>query len=178
MDSIFNIGIDELGSKIDIDSLYESKKARDLGTLTTFKLVLSRVHGKIKTLSRVRNNDECCWYLVPEVIIGLPRFDTASCIAYLIHQLKENGFKVRYTHPNLLLISWDHWTPDYVRAEFKKRTGIVIDGLGNRKVKQAKETDIKTTKLVKTPTSKAISSYAPTGKLVYNSSHMPKIQLR
>ena len=37
---------------------------------------------------------------------------------------------VRYTHPNLLLISWLHYVPNYVRTEFKKKTGTAIDEYG------------------------------------------------
>jgi hypothetical protein len=39
---------------------------------------------------------------------------------------------VRYTHPNLIFISWKHYIPSYVRTEFKKKTGVVIDEHGNR----------------------------------------------
>jgi hypothetical protein len=38
---------------------------------------------------------------------------------------------VRYTHPNLVFVSWANWCPSYVRSEIKKKTGIVIDGHGN-----------------------------------------------
>jgi hypothetical protein len=37
---------------------------------------------------------------------------------------------VRYTHPNLLLISWLHYVPNYVRTEYKKKTGTAIDEFG------------------------------------------------
>ena len=180
MDSIFNIENDDLPSKIDMDSLYSQKKSRDLNTLTTYKLVLARVHSRIKAVSRVRGNSECCWYLVPEVIIGLPKFETSSCIAYLVFQLKENGFLVRYTHPNLLFIAWHHWTPDYVRAEFKKRTGIAIDGLGNRKpsIQPSKPPITSSLKIMSTKDkSKDVSSYAPTGKLIYSDSQLQKVTL-
>ena len=176
MDSIFNVDSEDHEESINIDSLYQTKKNRDLNTLSTYKRVLSRVHAKIKAVSRVRENEECCWYLVPEVIIGLPRFDNASCIAYLIHQLKLNGFMVRYTHPNLLFIAWNHWTPDYVREEFRKRTGVAIDGLGNRKPPPADKAKVifKQAEKVLKPTSRDIKSYAPTGKLLYNSSQLPR----
>jgi hypothetical protein len=38
---------------------------------------------------------------------------------------------VRYTHPNLIFVSWTHWIPGYVRQEYKKQTGTAIDGYGN-----------------------------------------------
>jgi hypothetical protein len=74
----------------------------------------------------------CCWYVVPEIIIGVPKYDQAGCIAYIMDKLKTNGFLIKYIHPNTLFISWNHWVPSYVRNELKKKTGIIIDEYGNR----------------------------------------------
>ena len=61
--------------------------------------------------------------------------------AYVIEKLRENGFIIRYTHPNLLFISWKHWVPSYVRNEdFKKKTGQQVDEYGNL-VKKEEVTD-------------------------------------
>jgi len=67
---------------------------------------------------------------VPEVIMGVPKYDQGACIAYLIDRLQENGFNVKYIHPNTLFISWNHFVPSYVRTELKKKTGIVINEYG------------------------------------------------
>ena len=48
---------------------------------------------------------------------------------------------MRYTHPNLIFISWGHYIPTYVRNEFKKKTGIAIDEHGNRKEDTTNGTD-------------------------------------
>jgi hypothetical protein len=48
-----------------------------------------------------------------------------------VDKLQENNFLVRYTHPNLLLISWLHYVPNYVRTEYKKKTGTAIDEFGH-----------------------------------------------
>jgi hypothetical protein len=77
-------------------------------------------------------DEQFCWFVVPELIIGVPKYDQASCIAYLMDKLKDNGFNIRYIHPNTLFISWLHWVPSYVRTELKKKTGIVIDEYGQK----------------------------------------------
>ena len=109
-------------------------------------------------------------------MIGVPKYDQATCIAYVIDKLQTNGFKVRYTHPNLLLISWQHWVPAYVRAEIKKKTGISIDGFGNIKNEEKEEIqeltmkNNKPTHIIKNNNDKRpIKEYKPTGKLIYNS---------
>ncbi len=64
-------------------------------------------------------------------MIGVPKYNQGECIGYLLDKLQDNGFQVRYIHPNCLFISWKHWVPGYVRSEIKKKTGINIDGNGN-----------------------------------------------
>lgn len=117
--------------KLNLDDLYERKKQQDMNTLALYNRILSRVHNKIKTTSRQQTKEQFCWYVMPEMIIGVPKYDHGACTAYVIDKLKENGLVVRYTHPNLLLISWSNWCPSYVRAEIKKKTGVAIDGYGN-----------------------------------------------
>jgi hypothetical protein len=120
---------------------------------------------------------------VPEVIIGVPKYDQAGCIAYLMNALQENGFNVRYFHPNTLFICWEHWVPSYVRTEIKKKTGIVINEYGDRIEEEKNDEDeeeeqqqgggiqqIKNSKKY-TP----INSYKPSGKLVYSEDLLNKI---
>lgn len=122
----------DISEKIDIDDLYENKKMKDLNKLTLFQKILNRVHVRIKTTSRQKKDESFCWYIVPEVIIGVPKYDQGECIAYILDKLQENGFNVRYFHPNTLLISWSHWVPSYVRNELKKKTGIIINEYGEK----------------------------------------------
>jgi hypothetical protein len=70
--------------------------------------------------------------VVPEVIIGVPKYDQANCIAYLMDTLQTNGFQVRYFHPNAIFISWNHWVPSYVRNEIKKKTGLIVNEYGEK----------------------------------------------
>lgn len=142
-------------SKLNLDELFEPKKEQDLATVNTYNKILERAHKQIKTASRQKT--ECCWYVVPEFLLGIPRYDIRACVAYIINTLEENGFKIKYTHPNLLFISWAHWVPDYVRDEYKKKTGVVIDGFGKEiKKEEPKKTILKST-----------SSYKPSG-LIYD----------
>jgi hypothetical protein len=140
MSDLFNDDNDETFSdKINLDDLYSKKQQSDLNKLHVFNKILNRVHNKIKLTSRQHNSQQCCWYVVPEMILGVPPFDHASCITYIVEKLQDNGFIVKYTHPNLLFISWNHWIPGYVRNEIKKKTGITVDGFGNRVQKHSNQ---------------------------------------
>lgn len=170
--------------KINLDELFEKKKLHDLATTQNYNTILNRVHNKIKLTSRQQIAEHYCWFVIPEVMIGIPKYDIGTCIAYVIDKLQTNGFKVRYTHPNMLFISWQHWVPAYVRAEIKKKTGMVIDGYGNIKTEET-DADKKelnpntllknkiigsslTTNTTSANTAKSIDAYKPTGQLIYN----------
>ena len=185
MANIFTLeNVSDFSEKINIDDLYERKRQYDLNKLELYNKILNRIHVRIKTTSRQKIDEQFCWFVVPEVIIGVPKYDQGSCVAYLIDKLRENGFNVKYIHPNTLFISWLHWVPSYVRTELKKKTGIIVDEYGN-KVQDEEENDnsqkinhmfnMKETKVtVKGNAQKEkksftpIQSYKPQGNLVYN----------
>jgi hypothetical protein len=122
--------MEDFAEKINIDELYENKKNRDLNQINIYNKILNRIHTKIKITSR-KNTDNICFFLVPEIILGVPKYEQSGCILYLYNKLKENKFNIQYIHPNLFIISWGHFIPSYVRNEYKKKTGIAIDEFGN-----------------------------------------------
>ena len=131
MANIFTLdNVTEFTEKLNIDELYEKKRQHDLNQLSLFNKILNRIHVRIRLTSRQKLTEQFCWFVVPEVIMGVPKYDQGACIAYLIDRLKENGFNVRYIHPNTLFISWNHFVPSYVRSELKKKTGIVVNEFG------------------------------------------------
>ena len=197
MSNIFTLeNVEDFSEKLNIDELYEKKRQYDLNKLALFNKILNRIHVRIKTVSRQRKDEQFCWFVVPEVIIGVPRYDQAACVAYLIDKLKENGFNVRYIHPNTLFISWLHWVPSYVRTELKKKTGIVINEFGEKQEEGQDNNSMKTitditdpndlmlnrnqdlSQKVKQPKKEytPINSYRPSGNLVYDNEMLNKIE--
>jgi hypothetical protein len=145
MASIFTLdNVTDFSEKLNIDDLYEKKRQYDLNKLALFNKMLNRIHVRIKTTSRQKIDDNFCWYVVPELIIGVPKYDQGSCIAYLMDKLTTNGFNIKYIHPNTLFISWMHFVPSYVRNELKKKTGIVINEFG-KKISENDENETTTT---------------------------------
>ena len=133
MSSIFTLeNLTDFSEKLNIDDLYERKKQHDLNKMELFNKILNSIHVRIKTISRQKVDEQFCWYVVPEMIIGVPKYDQGACVAYIMDKLTTNGFRVRYIHPNTLFICWNHWVPSYIRAELKKKTGIVVDEYGKR----------------------------------------------
>jgi len=188
MATLFNIdNLDDFSEKLNIDDLYEKKKNYDLTQLNLFNKLLNRVHIKIKTTSKQSINQQFCWFNVPEIILGVPKFDQGACIAYLMDKLKKSGFKVHYYHPNLLLISWVHWIPTYVRSEIKKKTGISINEYGEKieELKLDEENNdedynefnnINSRELKKSKKEyKSTKIYKPSGNLIYDENILTKI---
>ena len=103
MANIFTLeNFDEFSEKINIDDLYEKKRQIDVNKLELFKKILNRIHVRIKTTARQNVNEKFCWFVVPEVIIGVPKYDQAGCIAYIMDTLQANGFQVKYFLQNLI----------------------------------------------------------------------------
>ena len=116
--------------RINIDELYESKKKNNLTRLDIYNKLLIKVHNRIKTASRLKINENFCTYVMPEVLIGCPNYNLEECLVFVIDKLQNDGFLTRYIHPNLLMISWNHWVPMYVREEIKKKTGKQVNSYG------------------------------------------------
>lgn len=187
MANIFTLeNFNDFSEKINIDELYEKKRQNDVNKLELFRKILNRIHVRIKTTAN-QAKEKYCWFVVPEVIIGVPRYDQGACIAYIMDTLKTNGFLVRYFHPNTILISWSHWVPSYVRTEIKKKTGIMINEYGE-KIEDKDTDEYETNQEVRIqPNANAntntngkiytpINSYKPSGKLVYSQDLLHKIE--
>ena len=132
MTHIFNLpDLNNFTEKISLDDLYDKKQQHDLSKLNVFNKLLNRIHSKIQLTSRQKIDEQFCWFVIPEIMIGVPKYDAASCIAYIYEKLRDNGFYVKYYHPNLIFICWKNWIPSYVRTEIKKKMGVNLDGHGN-----------------------------------------------
>ena len=122
--------VEETGQKINIDELFEGSREKALEELALFNRILSRIHAKIKISSRQKTDNKSCWFTVPEIIIGAASYNCTDCIAYVVNKLNENGFRVKYYHPNVLFIVWNHYVPSYVRTEIKKKYGVNMNEMG------------------------------------------------
>lgn len=166
---------------VNIDDLYEKRQQRDLRQVSIFNKILNRIHKRIKVTGRNKTNEQHIWFTIPEYIFGEPVYNKADCIAYIIAKLEANKFHIRYIHPNTLFVSWSNWVPSYVRSEYKKRTGVTVDELGqvvSNKNEMIEDSDDPNSKILNTGGNNqddkpkkiynSTDNYVPTGKLIYN----------
>ena len=176
---------EEAQQKINIDDLYEKKHQRDLKQLSVFNKILNRIHKRIQITGRNKRVDRHIWFTVPEYIFGEPNYDQGECIGFLVSKLEENGFFVKYMHPNTLFVSWENWIPAYTRNEIKKKLGVVLDEKGNVLEKIGEE-EIEShdpqVRLMQMNAKKdqrqftPIGQYKPTGNMVYNPELFEKLE--
>lgn len=182
--------------RMNLDELFKQKKITEEQKIKMYNKILNGIHKKIKYASRQRGNEQFCCCVLPEFVLGIPRYDIATCNSYIMQQLVNNGFQVKYTHPNLLFISWKHFIPDYERRAIRKTTGMNVDGFGNVIQKKGDKKEKGNTNSLmlnrkrlegNIPVSaaeakkkqedkfKQINTYKPSGRLIYNTRLLDKI---
>lgn len=99
--------------RLEIKQLFEKRAARDNSKLKAYNQILNQIYNRIYTTSQLPGNSNCLAYTVPPFILGLPSIDLEDCIIYIVHMLRQGGFEVKFTYPNLLYISWKHYESEY-----------------------------------------------------------------
>lgn len=77
---------------------------REKGRLLIYEDVLAKCFHRIQ--NAVQRDEPFALFIVPEFIIGKPKYNFTNCIQYIIFRLKQNGFDVKYYYPNALQIRW------------------------------------------------------------------------
>lgn len=131
---------------INIDELHAKRTNRKNNRKKSYEEVLRRCHHRIKLTSETE--EYCfCFYTIPNYIYGIPLYDQTECILYIINNLIENGFDVKYTHPNLIYISWLNKSNKNSKNKMIKNSNNLIE---------------------EKPKYKQITDYKPSGNFIYS----------
>jgi len=122
---------------MDVSELYKRRESKDTARLKSYNQILESIYHRIRSQSRLPNSPCSLLYTIPPFILGLPRIDLEDCVVYLVYQLRNAGFSVKYTYPNLIGISWVHHERDYILEQ----SPIMQAMLSTRKV-EPKSTNI------------------------------------
>jgi hypothetical protein len=109
-------------------NLFEKRISRDKARLKAYNQILNQIHTRIYHTSQILGNQNYLTYTVPPFVLGLPSLDLEDCIVYVVHMLREAGFVVRYTYPNLLYISWKHY-----EAEYNRQQNPIVQAMNSKK---------------------------------------------
>ena len=109
-------------------NLFEKRASRDKAKLRAYNQILNQIHTRIYHTSLITGNQNFMTYTVPPFVLGLPSLDLEDCIVYLVHMLRQTGFVVRFTYPNLLYISWKHY-----EAEYNSQQNPIVQAMNSKK---------------------------------------------
>ena len=167
---------------INIDELHDKEREKTSRKFEVYRKILEKCHNKIKTTSQNASNNGYCFYQVPKYIFGIPLYDTKSCIMFLVSALTQNGFDVRYTHPNLLFVSWidktsrssrlmlesgqqNGTTPSYSNNSFSSPTGITSSNGSSNGSTNGNTNEITNESNV---VSSVLDNFKPENKILFN----------
>ena len=153
-----NINI-KMSKMINISDLHREQDKKEEARLEIYTNILDKVHQKIKLTSKT-STDKFCFFSVPTYVYGLPLFDVNNCILFLTKKLTDNGFNIRYTHPNLLLISW---LEKPTKQQSNSFNSYNVNALDNFRTQHAIEY-------------KPITEYKPTNNFVYDANSFNTLQ--
>ena len=100
--------------KLNPKDLFEKRVRRDQSRLKAYNQLLHNIYQRIYTTSQMNGNANFITYTIPPFIFGLPKLDLQDCVVYLVYMLRQSGYEVRFTYPNLLYISWKHHEKNYL----------------------------------------------------------------
>lgn len=135
-------------SILNINDLFAEQLEKEKNKNKIYDDVLKKCHQKILRSVQINPYNNHCFYIIPKFIYGIPLYNIEQCIRYLIVHLSKNGFKINYTHPNLLLIWWNK--PKKEDNNLSSANNLLLNN-----------SDIK-----------SINDYKPSGNLIYNSNHL------
>ena len=110
--------------KLNASDIIQQQRIQNKRKTKTFRKVLDKCYNRIKFAAK--KNLEWCFFTVPNYLVGVPLYNVNNCIIYIIKQLHNGGFLVKYTHPNLIYISWNkpkqHETNNYKQIKYFSST--------------------------------------------------------
>lgn len=110
---------------INIFKLNNRRDQKEIYRYKIYNKVLQKTHHRIKIVSK--KGESSCFYIVPEYIYGIPRYDTLSCANFIVNKLRKTGFRVMYTYPNFLFIFWGHIPSQYKKKFIQKQQKDAAD---------------------------------------------------
>ena len=117
-------------SQFNINNLIETNLNREEKHQMVYDKILKKIYHKIKLHNKRRIYK--ILFEVPNYQFGYALYNTKTCLVYVIKRLRENGLTVKFTYPNILIISWE----EAMRQRYKKQP--TTQSYQNRMIPQQK----------------------------------------
>lgn len=110
---------------LNINNLHNEIAKREHRKQNIYNKIFEKCCNRIMTVN-IKSNDCYCLFVVPSFVFGVPLYNVTQCIIYVMQNLIDKGFKVQYTHPNLLYINWSE-KPKKIQPSFESSQFKLID---------------------------------------------------
>ena len=110
-----------------VNDLQKKAKNREQNRNKIYYKISKKCFEKIKEMSD--NEQNYCFFKIPEYIPGYPLFNMTECVLYLLNLLKDKGFHSRYVDGYMLYISWNIQKSQYQAIEDVKKPVNTIENL-------------------------------------------------
>ena len=82
------------------ENLHKEQKHQEV-----YEKILQKIYNKIKITNKKKQYT--ILYEVPNYIFGHSLYNIKSCITYIIFKLRKQDLFIKFTYPNILIISWE-----------------------------------------------------------------------
>ena len=147
---------------VNVEQIRDKHRNRCNNRIKIYEKLLEKCYYRLNTSAG--NDDTYCLYPIPDFILGMPTYNLAYCAAYIIYNLKSNGFTAKFFNPNIIFVSWNFDQPYYVNNN--KKT------IAYQNSKLLMPPSSNTSKIIEVPkpkkTYRSITDYKPTGNFIHN----------
>ena len=91
---------------INFNKLKNSIRHKEKVKKEAFNDILKKCINKIEFVGNTGNVN--CWYIVPDIVLGYPKYNVMECTKYIELKLKNESFEIKLYEPSLLYISWEN----------------------------------------------------------------------
>jgi len=91
-------------SYFDINTLIDESMATEHKQHSVYEKILFKIYKKIKIVNKRKQYNLV--YEVPNYMFGHALYNVRACIVFIMVALRKKGLFVKYTYPNILIISW------------------------------------------------------------------------
>lgn len=96
---------DNMTPFLDLDELERESYNPNKSKKFVFKLILKKCHDRIRKINK-ENDNKACYFDIPLMMLGYPRYDMEMVNYFLITQLTQNGLYAERINSQKIYISW------------------------------------------------------------------------
>ena len=91
---------------LNINELFNDQSKKEKHKEEIYDNVLKQCHKRILRSAKLNPYNNCCFYIIPKFIYGIPLYNLDKFINYLVVNLSKNGFKINWVFKWIFVIKY------------------------------------------------------------------------